>query len=100
MYNPRHWDEELPWIFSMGTGKGWRVKLFKLASTETVYGAWHHKNIFAFGNTSDYNQIVDGIIEKIVYKGLFCKGLKAYIAPLMALWCCFGFLLSLLAGLL
>lgn len=70
MHNPRHWDEELPWILIMGKGKGWRAKLFKLAITGIAYGGWHHRNKISFGNTSDYTQIVDGIIEKIVYRSL------------------------------
>ncbi|XP_058754129.1 uncharacterized protein LOC131627308 [Vicia villosa] len=82
-HRPNHWDEELPWIIKMGKGKGWRAKFFKLAIMETVYGTWNHRNRIAFGKASDHTQVIDGIIEKITYRGWFCKDLKNHIASLM-----------------
>lgn len=58
-------------------------KLFKLALTETIYDTWAY-NGACFRKPIDKAQVVENIIEKIVYRSLFCKDLKSHIVCFMA----------------
>lgn len=67
-HQPIEWKEELQWIVHGSKGKGWRVSLLKLATTEVVHGLWKCKNDKVFGNTVDNEKIGKQIIENIVYR--------------------------------
>lgn len=81
---PRIWEDELPWTIELGKGKGWKARIFNLALTKMVYGIWEHRNNYYFGKPKEYHQVINGIIEKIVYRGWYYKNTKPHIAIFMA----------------
>lgn len=76
------WNEELDWIISQTGKKGWRASILKLAFTEAVYGIWHHRNGTVFGHTVS-NNLVNDIIDNIVYRGWYTNKLRKHIANLL-----------------
>ncbi|XP_058733395.1 uncharacterized protein LOC131605004 [Vicia villosa] len=82
-HSPNQWDDDYDWIIKMGNRKGWRAKLFKLAIVETVYGVWQHRNRAVFGKRCNQTQTIKEIMEKIVFRGWFCRKLKPHVASLM-----------------
>ncbi|XP_058755461.1 uncharacterized protein LOC131628652 [Vicia villosa] len=83
-HSPKRWEEEIDWIQRKGKGKGWRAKLFRLALTETIYGAWLYKNGTCFGKVMHRAKVLETILEKIVYRSWGCKDLKSHIVNYMA----------------
>ncbi|XP_058727219.1 uncharacterized protein LOC131598656 [Vicia villosa] len=82
---PKLWDEEISWLMTRTKGKGWRSRLLKLALAEDLYGIWIHRNSLIFGSPRDRKHTIQGIINKIVFRGWACRVLKPHIASLMTI---------------
>ncbi|XP_058759873.1 uncharacterized protein LOC131633173 [Vicia villosa] len=82
-HSPKQWDDEISWLVNRTKGQGWRAKLLKLAIAEGVYGIWLHRNRLIFRTPNDSKHTIQGIIDKIVYRGWTCRALKPHIASLM-----------------
>ncbi|XP_058783026.1 uncharacterized protein LOC131657674 [Vicia villosa] len=83
-HSPKRWEEEIVWIQRQGKGKGWRAKLFRLAITETIYGAWVYRNGNCFGKAMHRDKVLEHIMDKIVFRSWGCKDLKGNIVNYMA----------------
>ena len=82
-HHPQEWNEELKWIIRHGKGKGHKASILKLEVTETVYGIWKYRNAKIFEEIVDNTNIVDYIIDNIVYRGWYNNKLKSHIAHFM-----------------
>lgn len=81
-HQPLNWKAELAWIMKEGRRKGWRASILKLAFTEACYGIWKFRNEKVFGKETN-SDIVNNIIDCIVYRGWVSKKLRNHIANLM-----------------
>ena len=82
-HHPQEWNEELKWIIRHDKGKGHKAYILKLAVTETVYDIWKYHNAKIFEGTVDNTNIVDYIIDNIVYREWYNNKLKSHIAHFM-----------------
>ncbi|KAH1203129.1 hypothetical protein GmHk_17G049445 [Glycine max] len=82
-HHPQEWNEKQKWIIRHSKGKGHKASILKLAVTETVYGIWKYRNAKIFEETVDNTNIVDYIIDNIVYRGWYNNKLKSHIAHFM-----------------
>ncbi|KAI5404002.1 hypothetical protein KIW84_051225 [Lathyrus oleraceus] len=78
VHTSREWNEELLLIIGNAKGKGWKAVMMKLAIAETVYGIWKCKNYKIFIMNVNITNIVEKIIELIVYRGSVVISLKTY----------------------
>ena len=80
---PKSWHMELPWLVQHCNRKGWRFNLLKLVVTETIYVLWGYRNDKCFGSFRMQKNIVDQILNIIIFRAWNCKRLKLHIVKLM-----------------
>lgn len=81
--NLRNGNDEMCWIVSLSKVKGWRDSIINLAATKTIYGIRRYRNDRCFGISVDNTEIVENIIDMIVYRGWYNERLRSHIAKLM-----------------
>ncbi|XP_058782844.1 uncharacterized protein LOC131657465 [Vicia villosa] len=82
IHSPLPWPDELRWIVKESNKKGWRASLLRMAFSETVYGIWYRRNNIVFGKDPNTN-IVNSIIDSIVYRCWLSKKFRDHVAHLM-----------------
>ena len=80
---PGIWSEEMSWLLRKYHGKGWKSDLVRMALAETIHECWHLRNDFIFCNGSEDKNIIERILNVIVYRGWSYPRLRAHLASLM-----------------
>ncbi|XP_058768693.1 uncharacterized protein LOC131642471 [Vicia villosa] len=77
------WSKDIQWILAHTKGKGWRAWLFQLVVTETVHEVWLYRNATVFSKENYSKNILEKIIDNIVYRGWKNRKIGMHIANLM-----------------
>ncbi|CAK8568609.1 unnamed protein product [Lathyrus sativus] len=82
-HEPQQWDTELIWITNQTKGKGWKADVLKMVTAETVYNIWIYRNSITFGNIVENTNMVEKIIDNVIYRGWKNNRIRKYLASLM-----------------
>lgn len=82
-HKPKSWSEELESLIQNSKGKGWKVDILKLATTETMYGLKKFRNDICFENYYDRDKIEDQIIDNIAHRRWYNRKIRRHIARMM-----------------
>ncbi|XP_058734045.1 uncharacterized protein LOC131605718 [Vicia villosa] len=82
-HSPQPWSIDLQRFLDRTKGKGWRTRLFQLALTETVHEVWLYRNSIVFCKEDTSKNIIDSIIDRIVYRGWKNRKIGLQLANLM-----------------
>ncbi|XP_058766788.1 uncharacterized protein LOC131640380 [Vicia villosa] len=82
-HDPGEWKDGLKWVIQTSKGKGWKTHVLKIAFIETTYACWKYRNERCFNSTEHNRNIVQDIIDVIVYRCWGYPKIKKHISHLI-----------------
>ncbi|CAK8565420.1 unnamed protein product [Lathyrus sativus] len=77
------WENEKNWLNREANKNGWKAKILKLASIETIYELWRSKNKRLFNHKKMDSTLVDKIMHNIVTRSNMYRDLADHVTRII-----------------